>query len=124
MFSLGPRMVRPRGWPEVRRERVSRSVTPVDIAHPLTLERNSVQVVKDNLLKLLVNLLLLAEDDITLALDSTRLELASLENVGDDLDTLSNVLSERLGVVDSLFPRGVGVEVGAQVLNLELQLVL
>lgn len=93
-------------------------------AEGLALEGNSVEVVKDNLLLELVDLLLLTEDDITLALNSGGLELGVLEDVRDDVDSLVNVLAEGLGVVDSLLAGGVGVEVGAEVLDLELEGVL
>lgn len=124
MFSLGPRIVRPRGCPAGEGEHPVSGYQSWSGPRPLTLESNSVQVVEDNFLELLVDLLLLPEDDITLALDGTRFEFAALKNVGNNLDTLANVLSERLGVVHGLFPRRVGVEVRAQVLHLELQLVL
>jgi hypothetical protein len=61
-----------------------------------------VQVVEDNLLKLLVDLLLLAEDDITLALDGLGLELGVLEDVGEDVDGGGDVVVEGLGVVDGV----------------------
>lgn len=89
-----------------------------------TLEGNSVKVVEDDLLNLLVDLLLLPEDDIPLPLNGSLLQLGSLQDVRDDLDALADILPEALGVVDGLLPRGVSVEVSAEVLNLELELVL
>jgi hypothetical protein len=89
-----------------------------------TLEGNSVKVVKDDLLDLLVDLLLLPEDDVPLPLNRSLLQLGSLQDVRDDLDTLANILLEALGVVDGLLPRGVGVKVSAEVLDLKLELVL
>jgi hypothetical protein len=83
-----------------------------------------VKVVEDNLLNLLVNLLLLPQDNVTFPLNRADLELRTGKDVGDDLDGLGNVLRERLGVVDGLLAGGVGVEVGTEVLNLELELVL
>jgi hypothetical protein len=71
-------------------------------AESLSLESSGVKVVEDNLLELLVDLLLLANDNLTLALDRGLLQLGVLENVGDDLDGLSDVILERLGVVDGL----------------------
>lgn len=82
------------------------------------------KVVKDNLFGLLVDLLLLPQDDAPLPLDRSRLEQAALEDVADDLDTLADVGPEGLGVVDGLLARGVGVEVRAEVLDLELEAVL
>lgn len=78
-------------------------------------------MVEYDLLILLVNLLLLAEDDVPLALDGRRLELRVLENVRDDVNSLVYVLAESLGVVDCLLARGVGIEVSAEVLDLELE---
>ena len=82
------------------------------------------QVVKDNLLHLLVNLLLLAKDDIALTLDGIVVQGRVLENVGEDLDRLGDVGLEGLCVVDSLLARGVGVQVSAHVLDLDLEIVL
>lgn len=82
------------------------------------------EVVKDDLLGLLVDLFLLAKDDAALALDRARLEEAALENVGDDLDALADVAAEALGVVDRLLTARVRVQVRAEVLDLELEAVL
>ena len=82
------------------------------------------QVIKDDLLHLLVDLLLLPKDHVPLPLDRLALQLAALEDIGDDLDALAHVLAEALGVVDGLLPTGVGVEVSSEVLDLELELVL
>jgi hypothetical protein len=60
-------------------------------------------VVENNLLELLVNLLLFAENDITLALNGLGLELRVLENVGEDVDGGGDVIVEGLGVVDGVF---------------------
>jgi hypothetical protein len=83
-----------------------------------------VEVVEHNLLHLLVNLLLLAENDVALALYGARLELRVLEDVGDDVHGLADVLAERLGVVDRLLPARVRVQVRAEVLDLQLKRVL
>lgn len=69
----------------------------------LALERSSVEVVKDNLLDLLLNLLRFAEDHVTFALDRTLLELGVLENIGQDVDALGNIGIESLGEVDGVF---------------------
>ncbi|KAH8623407.1 hypothetical protein IG631_21886 [Alternaria alternata] len=71
-------------------------------AEGLALEGSGVQVVKDDLLELLVDLLLLAEDDITLALDGLGLELGVLEDIGEDVDGGGDVVVEGLGVVDGV----------------------
>ena len=82
------------------------------------------KVIEDDLLKLLVNLLLLAEDHVPLPLDGARLELRVLQDVRDDVDSGTDVLAECLGVVDGLLSGSVGVEVGTNVLDLELEGVL
>jgi hypothetical protein len=69
----------------------------------LALESGCVKVVKNNFLELLVNLLLFAEDDITLALDGLGLELGVLENVGENVNSGGDVVVEGLGVVDGVF---------------------
>lgn len=93
-------------------------------AERLVLEGGRVQVVEDNLLHLLVHLLLLTQDDVSLTLDSGWLELGVLQDVGEDVDGGGNVGVERLGVIDGVLTGGVGVEVTAHVLDLELELVL
>lgn len=89
-----------------------------------TLEGGGVKVVKDNLLHLLVNLLLLAEDDITLALNGSVIQGGVLENVREDLNGLGDIGLEGLGVVDGLLAGSVGVQVSTHVLNLDLKVVL
>ena len=90
-------------------------------AKGLTLEGNRVQVVKDDLLLELVNLLLFTEDHIALALNGRVFELGVLENVGDDVNGLVDVLAESFGIVDGLLSGGVGVKVGTEVLDFELK---
>jgi hypothetical protein len=72
-------------------------------AEGLALEGGGVQVVEDDLLELLVDLLLLAEDDVALALDGGVLELGVLEDVGEDVDGGGDVVVEGLCVVDGVF---------------------
>lgn len=81
-------------------------------------------MVKDDLLHLLVNLLLLAEDDITLALNGSVIQGGVLENVREDLNGLGDIGLEGLGVVDGLLAGSVGVQVSTHVLNLDLKIVL
>lgn len=69
-------------------------------AQRLVLEGSGVEVVKDNLLNLLLNLLGLAEDNVALALDGRALEKGVLENIGEDIDTLGHVRVEGLSEVD------------------------
>lgn len=118
MCSLGPRMVFPSAEPVN-----NVSVTACDETGR-TLESDRVQVVKDNLLILLLDLFLLPKNDIALPLNRRLFELGVLENVGENIDRLGHVLVERLGVVDCLLARGVGVQVGAEVFDLELELCL
>jgi hypothetical protein len=73
-------------------------------AKGLALVSGGVKVVEDNLLELLVNLLLLAEDHITLTLNGASLELGVLEDIGEDVDGLGDIVVEGLGVVDGVFP--------------------
>jgi hypothetical protein len=70
---------------------------------------------------LLVHLLLLAEDDGALGLDGSRVQGRVLQNVGENIHGLGHVALEHLGVVRSLFPRSVRVQVRAHVLHLHLQ---
>lgn len=90
----------------------------------LTLESNGVKVIKDNLLHHLVHLLLFPQDDIPLPLNRRSLELTPRQDIGNDLDRLSYVLPEALGVVHRLFPRRVRIQVRSQVLNLQLESML
>ena len=73
-------------------------------AKGLALVSSGVKVVEDNLLELFVNLLLLAQDHITLTLNGTSLELGVLKDIGEDVDGLGDVVVKGLGVVDSVFP--------------------
>lgn len=116
MCSLGPRMVFPSAEP------VNSVRFTVCDETGRTLESDRVQVVKDNLLILLLNLFLLPKNDIALPLNRRLFELGVLENVGENVDRLGHVLVERLGVVDGLLAGGVGVQVGAEVFDLELEL--
>ena len=72
----------------------------------LVLVSGGVKVVEDNLLELLVNLLLLTEDHVPLTLNSTRLELGVLKDVGEDINGLGNIVVEGLGVVNGVFSLG------------------
>lgn len=82
------------------------------------------EVVKDDLLVLFVNLLLFTHYDVALAFDGVAFELRVLENVRDDVDSLGDILAEALGVVDGLLARGVCIEVSAEVLHFEFECML
>ena len=71
-------------------------------AQGVALEGSSVKVIKDNLLELLLNLLSLAEDDITFPLNGGGIELGVLEDVLQDVDALGHVLVQGLGEVDGV----------------------
>jgi hypothetical protein len=71
-------------------------------AKGLVLESGSVEVIKNNLLNLLLNLLGLSENNVALTLDGGLLELGVLENIGEDIDTLGNIRVESLGKVDGV----------------------
>lgn len=73
-------------------------------AKRLVLESGSMQVVKDNLFELLVNLLLLTQDHISLPLDGSGLQFGVLKDVGEDVDSLGNIGIERLGIVNGVLP--------------------
>jgi len=50
------------------------------------------KMIKDDLFKLLVNLLLLSKNDITFSLNSCRLEFRILKNVGNDINGNRDIL--------------------------------
>ena len=75
------------------------------------LEGGGVEVVQNELLLLLVDLGHFPKDDVALPLDGGLLELGVEEDVGEDLNGLTNILLEDLGEVDSLLTGGVGVAV-------------
>ena len=80
-----------------------------------------VQVVKDDLLKVHLHLLHLAQDNPTLALNLLLAECGVGEDVAQDLDSAVQVAREAFGVEDGLLPAGVGIQVSSHVLNLKLQ---
>lgn len=84
-------------------------------AERLVLESSGMQVVENNLLELLVNLLLLTQNHISLPLDSGRLELRVLEDIGKDVDGLWNIGVEGLGVVDSVFALSTAISISKEI---------
>jgi hypothetical protein len=72
-------------------------------AEGLVLEGGGMEMVENDFLELLVDLFLLAEDDVALALDGLGLELGVLQDIGQDVDGCGDVGVERLGVVDGVF---------------------
>lgn len=81
-------------------------------------------MIEYNLLKLLVDLLLLSKNNITFPLNGSVLELGVLQDIRDDVDCNRNVFSKAFRIVNSLFPRRIRVEVGSKVLNFNFKSVL
>lgn len=81
-------------------------------------------MVENDLFQLLVDLLLLPQNDVPFPFNGRRVKLRVLEDITDNVDSLRNILLETLGVVDSLFPRCISVEMSTNVFNLKLQSVL
>lgn len=74
-------------------------------------------MIKHNLLKLLIHLLLFPQDHIPLSLDSRLVQLRVLQNIAQDINSLRDVLVETFRIVDGLFSGCVGVQVGTDVFN-------
>lgn len=68
----------------------------------LTLESGRVKVIEHYLFQLLINLLLFAQDDGTLALNRALFQSGVLQDIGQNLNRLSDVILEGLGVVDGV----------------------
>lgn len=107
----------------------------------LVLECSSMEMVEDDFFQLFVHFFLFAENDVALALDGRVLELAVLEDVGEDVNGGWDVGVEGFGVVDCVFAllrsqnecktyriestyRGISVQMPTHILNLKLQLLL
>lgn len=82
------------------------------------------QMVENDFFQLLVNLLLFPKNNISLPLDSRVLQLGVLKDVTDDIDGDGNILAETLGVVHGLLAGRVSIEMGTNILDLQLQTVL
>ena len=80
-----------------------------------------VQVVKDDLLQVHLDLLHLAQDNPTLALNLFLAECGVGEDVAQDFNSAIQVAREAFGIEDSLLPAGVRIQVSSHVLNLKLQ---
>jgi len=83
-----------------------------------------VEVVEESLGVVGRDVLGLSQDDVLLSVHGGRVELGVLGDVGKDLNELWHVLVKGVRLEGGLFSRGVGVEGGAKVLDLELELVL
>jgi hypothetical protein len=82
------------------------------------------EMVKDDLLILLVDLLLLAQDDVALTLYGASFKLGVLEDVRDDVDGLGDVLAEALGIVDGLLARRIRIKMRAEILYFDFKRML
>lgn len=74
-----------------------------------SLKGGRMQVVHDKFFVLLVDFRHFSENDIALSVNGTWVQFGVKKNVGEDLYSLTNVILEHLGKVDSLFARCVGV---------------
>lgn len=87
----------------------------------LTLESGLVEMIKYNLLELLVDFLLFPQNNIPLPLDRTSVQFRVLQDIRQDVNSSRDILVECLGVVDGLFSRSVGVQVSTHVFNFQFQ---
>jgi len=81
-------------------------------------------VIENDLFVLLVDFLLLPQNDVSLPLNRTALELGVLKDVRNDVNGLRHILAEALGIIDSLLSRGIRVEMCTKVLHLKFQSML
>mmetsp|Transcript_18551 Transcript_18551/g.58118 ORF Transcript_18551/g.58118 Transcript_18551/m.58118 type:complete len:521 (-) Transcript_18551:9-1571(-) len=91
------------------------------VSQRTVVEGRQVQAVKDHLLRGLLHFLHLAQDDAALKVEVRLVQRGVLQDVREDVHALPQVLLEALGIVDSLLPGGVGVQVSPHVLDLLLQ---
>ena len=80
-----------------------------------------VKMVENNLLQVHLDLLHLSQDNTTLTLDLLLAEGGVGQDVTQDLDGSVKVARQTLCVEDGLLPAGVGVQVSAHVLHLQLE---
>jgi hypothetical protein len=81
-------------------------------------------MIKDDFFELFVDFFLFSEDDFSFSFDGRGLELAVLQDVGDDVNAGGCILFETAGVVNGLLSRCVGVQVCSHILDLQLELCL
>mmetsp|Transcript_27746 Transcript_27746/g.89504 ORF Transcript_27746/g.89504 Transcript_27746/m.89504 type:complete len:372 (+) Transcript_27746:872-1987(+) len=93
-------------------------------AQPAILKSSGVQQIQQKFFVLLVDFLHLAHDHVPLPFDGPGLQQRILEDVRQDFHPEARVFLEELGVVHSLFPRRVRVEVRSVVLDHHLELTL
>jgi hypothetical protein len=79
-------------------------------------------VIKNDLLHLFLHLLLLTQDCTAFLFDSTRVQSTVLEDIGQNINSLSHILFEAASKVDRLFTGGVGIQLSPQILDFTFQL--
>lgn len=86
-----------------------------------SLESSGVQMVEHDFLQIGLHFLHLAQNNSALAFNFSLTQLRILNDVGEDFHRLRHILGQTLGVEHRLLPGRVGVQVGAQILNLEFE---
>lgn len=81
-------------------------------------------MIENDLLHLLVHLLLFSKNNITFPFNRLRLQFGILEDIANDVYRLVDVLPETLGIIDSLFPGGIGIQMCAKVLYFKFEITL
>ncbi len=87
-------------------------------SHRLLGKRRLLEMVEDDVVRRVVGLADLLQDDAALALDLLGGEGAVGQDVADDVGPERQVLLQQLDVVGGLLARGVGVDVAADILDL------
>mmetsp|Transcript_36419 Transcript_36419/g.107507 ORF Transcript_36419/g.107507 Transcript_36419/m.107507 type:complete len:242 (+) Transcript_36419:840-1565(+) len=88
----------------------------------VVLESCRMQVVKHKLGHLLVDLFHFAQNHVALSVDGALVKVGVQQDVGQDVDSPSNVLSQDLSVVARLLAASVSIELSSHILNLHLKL--
>lgn len=80
------------------------------------------KTIEDNFLRNRVDLLKFTEDNISFVFYRHRVHDRVLQDVGQETECLRDIFAEGAREVHGLLPRRVCIEVGTEVLNLDLQL--
>mmetsp|Transcript_26349 Transcript_26349/g.61845 ORF Transcript_26349/g.61845 Transcript_26349/m.61845 type:complete len:222 (+) Transcript_26349:706-1371(+) len=91
---------------------------------PAALVRRLMEAVEDDLLVALLHLLHLTEDHAALTVDGCGFKQRVLQNVAEDVHSLTHVLLEHLGVVHGHLAARISIEVATNVLDLDLECLL
>lgn len=86
-------------------------------AHRLVGIGGELEMVEHDIVRRVVRLADLLQDDAALALEFRRIEGGMAEDVADDVDTEGEILLQQLDVIGGLLARGVGVDVAADILD-------